>query len=136
VCIISYNLLFIIVFYREGINGTIAGLHDDMKTFICHIKEDPCFASIDIKYSQSDEAPFYHMRVHSKPEIVTMGIPDINPNTDKGTYVEPEDWNSLISDPDTILIDTRNDYEIRIGKFKGAVVGFARNELVDIAGVD
>lgn len=107
---------------REGINGTIAGLREQMECFILCIQSDSHFTAVDIKFSHTLEAPFYHMRVHCKPEIVTMGIPGIDPNVDKGTYVEPEDWNTLISDPDTILIDTRNDYEIRIGKFKGALV--------------
>ena len=78
---------------------------------------------MDIKLSHTDEQPFNHIRIHSKPEIVTMGIPDINPNDAKGIYVEPRDWNALITDPDTIVIDTRNDYEVKIGKFVGAQVG-------------
>ena len=80
---------------------------------------------MEIKFSYAKEQPFYHMRVHCKPEIVTMGVPEIDPSSGKGIYVEPEDWNDLISDPSTILIDTRNDYEVKIGKFKGAKVRIA-----------
>jgi UPF0176 protein len=110
-----------ILIAREGINGTIAGSADGIAVVIAHIRGLDGCAELDVKYSGAVKMPFYRMKVRLKKEIVTMGVDGIDPKREVGTYVQPEDWNALISDPDTILIDTRNDYEVAIGSFEGAV---------------
>ena len=105
---------------REGINGTIAGDRDSIDQILEFIRSDHRFAEMDVKESCCDEMPFKRTRVRLKKEIVTMGVQGIDPLDAVGTYVDPQDWNALISDPDVILIDTRNDYEVAIGSFKGA----------------
>ena len=104
----------------EGLNGTISGSFDGITRFVNWLRAQSDFADIDIKYSAHDVSPFHRMRVRLKREIVTMGREDIIPSEQSGTYVEPEDWNRLISDPDVLVVDTRNDYEVAIGAFKGA----------------
>jgi UPF0176 protein len=106
---------------REGINGTIAGTRDALDRVIDHIRTWPGFAAMEIKYSSAETMPFGRMKVRVKREIVTMGVNDIDPLTDVGTYVAPVDWNALIADPDTIVIDTRNDFEVQRGSFPGAI---------------
>ena len=110
---------------EEGINGTIAGLPDDIHRVLNFLRTDPLFANkfcdLEHKESFANEHPFYRMKVKLKKEIVTLGVPGVSPTKKVGTYVKPEDWNALISDPDVILIDTRNDYEVDIGTFKGAI---------------
>lgn len=106
---------------KEGINGTISGTREGIDTVIAYLKSDPRFADIDPKESLDSEQPFYRMKVKLKKEIVTMGVDGIDPNRLVGTYIEPADWDALISDPDVILIDTRNEYEYNIGSFEGAV---------------
>ena len=106
---------------REGINGTIAGPKDGIARVVAHIRALPGCADVDVKYSGAPAMPFYRMKVRLKAEIVTMGQPDIDPLASVGTYVEPENWNALISEPGTILIDTRNDYEVAVGTFAGAI---------------
>ena len=110
---------------EEGINGTIAGLPDDISNILNYLRTDPLFkgkfADLEHKESYADEHPFYRMKVKLKKEIVTLGVPGVSPTKKVGTYVKPEDWNALISDPDVVLIDTRNDYEVDIGTFKGAI---------------
>jgi UPF0176 protein len=86
-----------------------------------YLNRDPRLAGIDHKYSYDDSQPFYRSKVKLKREIVTMGVEGIDPNRSVGTYVKPQDWNRLISDPDVLLVDTRNDYEVQIGTFKGAL---------------
>ena len=105
----------------EGINGTISGAAAAIDSFLQALQQDPRFADIDCKYSEHDESPFHRTKVKLKQEIVTMGVDGIDPNTQAGTYVDASDWNALISDSDTLLIDTRNEYEVGIGSFKGAV---------------
>jgi UPF0176 protein len=105
----------------EGVNGTIAGSHDGIAKVIAHIRSLPGCADLDVKLSGADTMPFYRMKVRLKREIVTMGVPDIDPLSIVGTYVQPEDWNALIADPDTIVIDTRNDYEVAVGTFRRAI---------------
>lgn len=105
----------------EGINGTIAGAPEDIKAILAYLRLDPRLSDLEHKESYADTHPFYRMKVKLKKEIVTMGIAGINPNNVVGTYVKPEDWNALISDPDVVVLDTRNDYEVSIGTFKGAV---------------
>jgi len=106
---------------REGVNGTIAGPADAVDRFLNGLRDCPGFADLDVKFSTAATMPFHRLKVRVKAEIVTMGRPGIDPLTDAGTYVAPADWNALISDPDTVLIDTRNDYEADVGAFVGAV---------------
>ncbi|MDB5690766.1 MAG: hypothetical protein JWL91_2642, partial [Sphingomonas bacterium] len=104
----------------EGINGTIAGSDAAIDHILTHIRGLPGCATLDVRESRARTMPFHRMKVRIKREIVTMGEPDIDPLGDAGQYVEPEDWNALIQQPGTILIDTRNDYEVAIGSFAGA----------------
>lgn len=106
---------------REGINGTIAGSRSAIDNVLAHIRSIPGLACLEHKESGADEMPFRRMKVRLKKEIVTMGVEGIDPNHIVGTYVDPKDWNALISDPDTVLIDTRNDYETAVGIFRNAV---------------
>jgi UPF0176 protein len=105
----------------EGINGTIAGPQDGIARVIAHIRGLHGCADLDVKYSSAPAMPFHRMKVRIKREIVTMGEPDINPLEGTGTYVAPEGWNDLIGDPGTIVIDTRNAYEVAVGTFAGAI---------------
>lgn len=106
---------------KEGINGTIAGDRAGIDAVLAWLRSDPRLADIQAKESYEQEMPFYRSKVKLKKEIVTMGVENIDPTAIVGTYVKPEDWNALISDPEVLLIDTRNDYEVQIGAFKGAV---------------
>ncbi|WP_432431308.1 rhodanese-related sulfurtransferase [Neorhizobium galegae] len=106
---------------REGINGTVAGSDAAISGLLAYLRAQPEFARLEHKESRASKMPFLRMKVRPKKEIVTMGVEDIDPKRIVGTYVEPKDWNALISDPETIVIDTRNDYETAIGIFKGAV---------------
>ena len=105
---------------REGINGTIAGEDAAIETVLAHIRALPGCADLQPKTAWAERMPFYRMKVRLKKEIVTLGQPDLDP-TDPGTYVAPADWNALIRDPDVVVIDTRNDYEVAVGRFEGAV---------------
>lgn len=115
------DILGTILLAEEGINGTISGTRDDINAILDYLRSDPRLHDLEHKESFADEKPFYRMKVRLKREIVTMGVPEIKPGEMAGTYIAPEDWNALISDPDVILVDTRNDYEVRIGTFKGAI---------------
>ena len=106
---------------REGINGTIAGPADGIARVLAHLRGLPGCAGLDVKFSGGAVMPFHRMKVRLKREIVTMGEPDIDPLASVGTYVAPQDWNALIADPDTVVIDTRNDYEVAIGSFARAI---------------
>jgi UPF0176 protein len=106
---------------HEGINGTIAGTREGIDAVLRHIRALPGCAGLDWKESAADVMPFGRMKVRLKREIVTMGEPDVDPRAGTGHYVEPEAWNALISAPDVVVIDTRNDYEVGIGSFAGAV---------------
>lgn len=105
----------------EGINGTIAGPRDGILVVLQHIREWPGFESLDWKESAADAPPFGRMKVRLKREIVTMGQPDVDPTAAVGRYIAPSDWNALIAAPDVAVIDTRNDYEVQIGTFRGAI---------------
>jgi UPF0176 protein len=105
----------------EGINGTIAGSDTAIERVVAHIRALPGCDDVDVKLSRAATMPFHRMKVRHKREIVTMGEPDIDPLSGTGHYVAPEDWNALIADPATIVIDTRNDYEVAIGSFAGAI---------------
>lgn len=106
---------------HEGINGTIAGSDAGIVAVLDHIRALPGCADLEVKFSRAPVMPFHRMKVRLKREIVTMGQPDIDPLASVGTYVAPADWNALIADPDTIVIDTRNDYEVAIGTFQRAI---------------
>jgi UPF0176 protein len=106
---------------KEGINGTIAGSRDGIDAVLSYLRQDPRLADISWKESYTDTAPFLRTRVKLKKEIVTMGVEGIDPKQVVGTYVAPKDWNALISDPDVVLVDTRNDYEVQVGTFKNAL---------------
>ena len=106
---------------EEGINGTVSGTRESIDALLAWLRRDPRLDDVDHKESYCDEQPFYRTKVKLKKEIVTLGVPGVDPNRRVGTYVEPQDWNALISDPEVLLIDTRNDYEVAIGTFEGAV---------------
>ena len=106
---------------QEGINGTIAGSQASIDAVLNWLKKDPRLANLVHKESFDKEIPFYRTKVKLKKEIVTMGVEGIDPKMVVGTYVKPKDWNDLISDPDVLLVDTRNEYEIGIGTFKDAI---------------
>lgn len=105
----------------EGINGTIAGSRDGIDAVLAAIRLLPGCDRLEWKESYSERMPFGRMKVRLKREIVTMGQPDVDPLAQVGHYVQPAEWNALIADPDTVVIDTRNDYEVAIGTFQGAV---------------
>jgi len=113
---------------HEGINGTIAGPDAGIATVLAFLRAQPEFAGLEHKESRASKAPFLRMKVRLKKEIVTMGVEDIDPTRVVGTYVAPRDWNALITDPDTILIDTRNDYETDIPKIAMYCTGGIRCE--------
>ena len=115
------NVMGTILIANEGVNGTISAKPKEIEKTLISIQKDDRFSEIEIKYSSTNKQPFHKMRVRLKKEIVTIGLPEINPNKTVGTYVKPEEWNDIISDPDVILIDTRNKFEIKIGSFKNAL---------------
>ena len=105
----------------EGINGTIAGLPAGVRAVLSYLRNDPRLAALEHKESWASAMPFYRMKVRLKKEIVTLGVPDVHPALMAGQYVKPQDWNQLIEQPGVVLVDTRNDYEVSIGTFAGAV---------------
>lgn len=106
---------------EEGINGTVAGSRESIDALLSYLKSDERFSDLNHKEAQNKKQPFYRMKVRLKKEIVTLGAPGTNPLEMVGSYVKPKDWNALIGDPETLLIDTRNDYEVEVGTFKGAI---------------
>ncbi|ABI75356.1 rhodanese domain protein [Hyphomonas neptunium ATCC 15444] len=106
---------------EEGLNGTLAGTPEAIGKALDTLRTLPGAETLEAKFSEADEMPFLRLKVRLKREIVTMGVPGTDPNDLVGTYVKPQDWDALISDPDTVLIDTRNDYEVAIGTFEGAI---------------
>ena len=110
-----------ILLATEGINSTIAGPAVGVRAVLAYLRRDPRLADLQHKEAWSAKAPFYRMKVRLKREIVTMGVPGIDPTLVVGTYVKPQEWNTLIGDPDVVVIDTRNNYEVGIGTFAGAV---------------
>ena len=109
-----------ILLASEGVNGTIAGEAEGIAAVIAHILALPGCADTDVKYSHAETMPFFRMKVRLKKEIVTLRAPEADP-TKPGEYVQPKDWNALVDDPNVVMIDTRNDYEVAIGSFSGAV---------------
>tara|TARA_B100000700_G_scaffold290661_1_gene348927 strand:+ start:548 stop:1501 length:954 start_codon:yes stop_codon:yes gene_type:complete len=110
-----------ILLAKEGINGTISGSHESIDKTIQYLRNWQEIDNIEVKYSYSSQNGFYRMKVKVKQEIVTMGKPSINPSNARGTYVEPKNWNKLISDENVVVIDTRNTYETGVGKFTGSI---------------
>ena len=104
----------------EGINGTIAGSRETIDSLLGLLRSHPLLSDLDSKESFAAQPPFKRMKVRLKREIVTLGIANVKPRLQVGTYVSPQDWNKLISDPGVTVIDTRNHYEIALGTFKGA----------------
>jgi len=117
----AHNIYGTLLLAREGINGTVAGTKQSIAALHDFLRSDGRLAHIVTKESQVDALPFHRIKVRLKKEIVTMGVENIDPLHIAGTYVKPADWNSLIADPDVIVVDTRNDYEVGIGSFKRAI---------------
>lgn len=117
----SHGVTGSLLLANEGINGTIAGSRAGIDAVLAHIRALPGCADFGWKESTATDQPFGKMKVRLKREIVTMGVPDVDPKASVGHYVEPKDWNELISAPDVVVIDTRNDYEVEIGTFKDAI---------------
>ncbi|MDB9999637.1 rhodanese-related sulfurtransferase [Porticoccaceae bacterium] len=115
------NVFGTLLLAAEGINGTISGRREDIDAVLSWLDQQPGLENIDTKESFDDEIPFYRSKVKLKKEIVTMGVEGIDPKQVVGTYVKPSDWNALISDPEVVLVDTRNDYEVEIGTFENAI---------------
>ena len=105
----------------EGLNGTISGSKVSINKIVQFLQDDGRFDNLEIKYSYAKITPFKRLKVKLKKEIVTLGVEHIDPLSSVGTYVVPQDWNALISDPDVLLVDTRNDYEVQVGTFKHAL---------------
>ena len=117
----NLQILGTIIIGHEGINGTVSGSETNINKALKFLKSDSRFSDLDIKTSFSNKAPFLRLKVKIKKEIVTMGIDNIKPTTQAGKYLSHDQWNSLLNDEDTILIDTRNDYEYSIGTFKNSI---------------
>ena len=109
-----------LILAKEGINGTLSGSPAGMERFLNYITSDQRFQDLPIRTMTTPRQTFYRLRIIIRPEIVTLGDPDILPSNGSGRYVEPEDWNELISNPEVELVDVRNDYEVEIGTFEGA----------------
>ncbi len=110
-----------ILLAAEGINGTIAGSSEGVHAVLAFLRSDRHFADLVHKESFSEKAPFYRLKVRLRREIVTMGIPDINPSLMAGKYVKPDEWNKLLDDPDVVVVDVRNNFEVSMGTFAGAI---------------
>lgn len=117
----SHDIKGTLLLAHEGINGTVSGTQQAMNALLDYLSRDPRLAGIDTKFSFDDSQPFYRAKVKLKKEIVTMGVEGIDPKRVVGTYVKPQNWNALISSPDVLLVDTRNEYEVQIGTFKNAI---------------
>ena len=117
----KYNVLGTIILAEEGINATISSNSEGIKQVIDFIRKDERFAKMTFRTCRTIRKTFYRIRVVVRKEIVTLGDPSINPNDQVGTYVQPKDWNKIIQDPDVVVVDTRNNYEVELGTFKGAI---------------
>ena len=106
---------------REGINGTVAGTREAIDALLEYLRADPRLATLEYKESYTDDMPFHRMKVRLKTEIVKLGVPEVDPTAVVGEYVQGRDWNQIVQDPDVLLIDTRNGYEVELGTFPGAV---------------
>ena len=115
------GILGTILVAREGLNATISGRGDAIASLISWLRSDPRFSNLAVNMSVAETEPFKRLKVRVKPEIVTFGVPGLSPAEQAGTYVAPDAWNALIQDPDVVVIDTRNAYEVAIGTFDGAI---------------
>lgn len=115
----QHNINGILLLAEEGINGTVAGSRQGIDTLLTFLRKH--FHNLEYKESWAEKMPFHRMKVRLKKEIVTLGCPEANPTEQVGDYIDPQDWNALISDPEVLLIDVRNDYEVKIGTFQGAI---------------
>jgi len=120
-CCKAHGVKGTLLLAAEGINGTIAGPESGVRVVLAWLHSDVRLAALEHKESWTDVQPFYRMKVRLKKEIVTMGVPSVHPALMAGQYVKPADWNALLADPDVVLVDTRNDYEVEIGTFEGAI---------------
>ncbi|PSF39077.1 hypothetical protein C7H19_03235 [Aphanothece hegewaldii CCALA 016] len=120
-CCQTHQIKGTILLASEGINGTIAGSRHSIDQVLLYLKTDLRLADLTHRESLAKDPPFERMKVKLKKEIVTLGVSEVNPNEQVGTYVTPQEWNNLIEDPDVLVIDTRNSYEVDIGTFKNAV---------------
>ncbi len=120
-CCSDNNIKGTILLAREGINGTIAGSPESVQALLAFLRSDSRLADLVHKESGSQKPPFNRLKVRLRREIVTLGIPGIDPNLMAGKYVKPEEWNKLLDDPDVVVVDVRNDYEVSMGTFKGAI---------------
>lgn len=117
----AHQLKGTILLAQEGINSTIAGSREAIDALLVHLRNDARLQNLEHKESYCQGIPFQRMKVRLKKEIVTLGVPNIDPRHRVGKYVDPKEWNALITDPDVIVIDTRNNYEVEFGTFKGAI---------------
>ena len=120
-CCEAHGVKGTLLLASEGINGTIAGLPDSVYAVLAFLRRDPRLATLEHKEAYAARMPFHRMKVRLKREIVTLGVPGVHPALMAGRYVKPQAWNQLLEDPSVVLVDTRNDYEVAIGTFKGAV---------------
>ncbi|MFT6589679.1 MAG: UPF0176 protein [Rhodoferax sp.] len=120
-CCEANHVKGLVLLANEGINSTLAGPPAGVRAVLAYLRHDPRLANLQHKEAWSTKLPFYRMKVRLKREIVTLGVPGISPTKMAGTYVKPEHWNALLADPEVVVIDTRNDYEVGIGTFAGAV---------------
>ncbi len=119
--LLAHDVRGTLLLAEEGINGTVSGSREGIDAVLAWLRADARLVDIDHKESYCAEQPFYRTKIKLKKEIVTLGVPGVDPNRRVGTYVEPRDWNALVDDPEVLVIDTRNDYEVGIGSFKGAI---------------
>jgi UPF0176 protein len=116
-----YGLRGSILLASEGINSTVAGSREGIDQLLAYLQADPRLSDLDYKESSSENLPFKRFKVRLKQEIVTMGLPEVDPQQGVGTYIEPQDWNDFITQEDVLLIDARNDFEVQLGTFQRAV---------------
>ena len=120
-CCEAHGVKGTLLLASEGINGTIAGKTESVHAVLAYLRSDARLAGLEHKEAHATQMPFYRMKVRLKREIVTLGVPDVHPALMTGEYVKPQDWNRLLNDPALVLVDTRNDYEVSIGTFEGAI---------------
>lgn len=117
----QHDLMGTVLLALEGVNGTICGPKQGVDSLLARLQNELPDGLFEVKLSWSKEQAFRRFKVRLKKEIVTMGIDEVNPLEEVGTYVDPADWNELIDDPETLVVDTRNDYEVAVGEFQGAL---------------
>ncbi len=120
-CCAHLSLRGTILLAPEGVNATVAGSRQGIDHGLAFLHSHPAIGDFPHQESQGHEAPFERLKVKLKQEIVTLGMPEVNPHHQVGTYIEPQDWNRIIADPEVLLVDARNDFEVELGTFKGAV---------------